>query len=70
VAVTGVRFTPTWNERRTFRVLPAAETLAAGVADPALAADLRASYARTAQHALALTGGTLPVTPTAVLPPG
>lgn len=70
VAVTAVRFTPTWNERRTFQVLPAAETLAAGVADPELAADLRASYARTAQHALALTGGALPVTPTAALPPG
>jgi poly-gamma-glutamate synthesis protein (capsule biosynthesis protein) len=70
VAVTGVRFTPTWNERRTFQVLPAAETLAAGVADPALAADLRASFDRTTQHALALSGGTLPITPTAVLPPG
>jgi poly-gamma-glutamate synthesis protein (capsule biosynthesis protein) len=70
VDVTGMQFTPTWNERRTFRVLPAAETLAAGVADPALAADLRASYDRTTQHVLALSGGTLPVTPTAALPPG
>ena len=30
VAVTGLAFTPTWNERATYRVLPAEATLAAG----------------------------------------
>ena len=63
VGVKGVSFTPTWNERETFRVLPAAETLAAGVASAELAADLRASFERTAGHVLALTGADPGVAP-------
>lgn len=60
VAVTDVAFTPTWNERTTFRVLPAAATMAAGT-DPALTADLRASYDRTASHVLSLGAAALGV---------
>lgn len=69
VMVERVTFTPTWNERATYRVLPAAETLRTGVADPALAADLRASYERTAAHVLALATG-LPITASSDLPAG
>ncbi len=68
VGIKGVTFTPTWNERQTYRVLPVAETLAAGVADQALAADLRASYERTVGHVLSLGGPDLGVTPDRPLP--
>jgi poly-gamma-glutamate synthesis protein (capsule biosynthesis protein) len=68
VGVTGITFTPTWNERATFRVLPAAGAGVA-VADPALAADVRASYQRTVAHILALGGAQLGVTPDPPLPP-
>ena len=67
VAVTDVAFTPTWNERSTFRVLPAAATLAAGT-DPALEADLRASYERTAGYILGLGAAALGVAPDVPLP--
>ena len=61
------RFTPTWNERATFRVLPAAATVRAGT-DPALDADLRASYARTSGYLLGLGAGPLGVAPDIALP--
>lgn len=67
VGVTGVQFTPTWNERTGFRVLPTAETLAAGSVDPALAAELRASFDRTSGYVGAFGAAALGVTPTAVL---
>jgi len=67
VGVTGVAFTPTWNERATFRVLPAAATIAAGSA-PELDADLRASYERTAGYILGLGGAELGVEPDRALP--
>jgi poly-gamma-glutamate synthesis protein (capsule biosynthesis protein) len=60
VGVTDIAFTPTWNERTTFRVLPAEQTLTAG-ADPALAADLQASLDRTTGHVLARDGAALGV---------
>ena len=68
VGIKGVSFTPTWNERDTYRVLPAAETLAAGVDDEALAADLRASFERTAEVVLSLGGTDLGVAPSRPLP--
>jgi len=61
VAVTGMHFTPTWNERDRFRVLPAEATLAAG-AEPALAGDLQASLDRTTGHILSLGATELGVT--------
>jgi poly-gamma-glutamate synthesis protein (capsule biosynthesis protein) len=61
VGVTGVAFTPTWNERSTYRVLPVAETLAAGT-DAAHTTDLEASLYRTTAHILALGGSDLGVT--------
>lgn len=67
VAVTDVAFTPTWNERATFRVLPAAATIAAGTA-PELDADLRASYERTAGYILGLGAAELGVEPDRSLP--
>jgi hypothetical protein len=67
VAITDVAFTPTWNERSTFRVLPAAATVAAGT-HPALADDLRASYARTAAYVLSLGADELGVEPDRALP--
>jgi poly-gamma-glutamate synthesis protein (capsule biosynthesis protein) len=67
VAVTDLAFTPTWNERATFRVLPAAAVLAAGTA-PELNADLRASYQRTAGYLLSLGAAELGVAPDIVLP--
>jgi poly-gamma-glutamate capsule biosynthesis protein CapA/YwtB (metallophosphatase superfamily) len=45
--VAGITYTPTWNERTGYRVLPIAATLAAGAVPAALAAQLRASFART-----------------------
>ncbi len=63
VGVTGVTFTPTWNERDTYRVLPAAESLAAGVVPGALADAVRASYERTVGHILAMGGAQLGVAP-------
>jgi poly-gamma-glutamate synthesis protein (capsule biosynthesis protein) len=66
--VKGISFTPTWNERTTYRVLPAAETLAAGAVPADLAAALRASYERTVGHVLALGGLDLGVAPTRRLP--
>jgi poly-gamma-glutamate capsule biosynthesis protein CapA/YwtB (metallophosphatase superfamily) len=67
VAVTDIAFTPTWNERSTFRVLPAAATVVAG-AEPALEADLRASYQRTVGYILGLGASDLGVAPDEVLP--
>ena len=67
VAVTDVAFTPTWNERSTYRVLPAAATIAAGTA-PELDADLRASYERTAGFILGLGAADLGVAPDLPLP--
>jgi poly-gamma-glutamate capsule biosynthesis protein CapA/YwtB (metallophosphatase superfamily) len=67
VAVTDIAFTPTWNERSTFRVLPAAATVVAG-AEPALEADLRASYQRTVGYILGLGASDLGVAPDVVLP--
>ena len=63
VGVTGITFTPTWNERQTFRVLPAAAALRLGVEDPELAADLRESFLRTADHVQRLGGADLGVAP-------
>jgi Bacterial capsule synthesis protein PGA_cap len=60
VGVTHVSFTPTWNERARYRVLPAEDTLVAGT-EPALAADLRASLDRTTGHVLRLGGTELGV---------
>ena len=60
--VTGVTFTPTWNERATYRVLPAEATLAAQP-DSALveAASTRPS-SRTTAHIMLLGGAALGVT--------
>lgn len=68
VGIKGIVFTPTWNERETFRVLPAAETLAAGTITGDLAADLRASFERTAGTILSLGGTELGVAPDRPLP--
>jgi poly-gamma-glutamate capsule biosynthesis protein CapA/YwtB (metallophosphatase superfamily) len=67
VAVTDIAFTPTWNERSTFRVLPAAATVVAGT-DPALDADLRGSYQRTVGHILSLGAADQGVAPDVALP--
>lgn len=67
VAVTDLAFTPTWNERQTYRVLPAAATLADGSA-PELADQLRASFERTAGYVLSLGAGDLGVAPDRPLP--
>lgn len=73
VGVTDIAFTPTWNERDTFRVLPTAATLAAalaaGTASGALVDDLRASFTRTAGSVLALGASELGVEPDRPLPP-
>lgn len=67
VEVRSITYTPTWNERTGFRVLPAAETLAAGEVDAGLAEALRASWQRTHGHVQALNAdGTLPLFPSAV----
>jgi poly-gamma-glutamate synthesis protein (capsule biosynthesis protein) len=66
--VTAVRFTPTWNERSSFRVLPVAATLADPGLPADLAADLRASFARTSEHLLSLGGAALGVAPDRPLP--
>jgi poly-gamma-glutamate synthesis protein (capsule biosynthesis protein) len=63
VGVRGLRFTPTWNERDTFRVLPVAATLTEPGLPADLAADLRASFTRTTEHVLALGAADLGVTP-------
>jgi hypothetical protein len=42
-----VEFTPTWVERGTFRILPAAETLADGSPSATLARELAVSWRRT-----------------------
>jgi hypothetical protein len=68
--VSGVRVTPTWNERTTFRVLPAAATLAAPDVPPELAADLRASFERTIDTVLSEGGADLGVAPDLEPPPG
>ena len=60
VGVTSIAFTPTWNERAGYRVLPAEATLVAGT-EPALAADLQASLDRTTGHILSLGGTELGV---------
>jgi len=61
VSVTGMTFTPTWNERDTYRVLPAEATLAAQT-DEALTDDLAASLERTTAHILSLGATDLRVT--------
>ncbi|MFL6204793.1 MAG: CapA family protein [Acidimicrobiales bacterium] len=61
VGVTGMAFTPTLNERDTFRVLPAEAELAAQ-ADAALTDDLVASLERTTARVLSLGGTELGVT--------
>src|SRR5690606_18107430 len=67
VEVRSITYTPTWNERSGYRVLPAGETLAAGVGDPALADALRASWQRTHGHVQALDpDGALPLFPSAL----
>ena len=60
VGVMGIAFTPTWNERAGYRVLPAEDTLAAGT-EPGLAGDLQASLDRTTGHILSLGGTELGV---------
>jgi hypothetical protein len=42
-----VRYTPTWVEHPSYRVLPVPETLASGSPSPAARAALRASLRRT-----------------------
>ncbi|MGK2950194.1 MAG: CapA family protein [Acidimicrobiales bacterium] len=69
VALTDIAYTPVWNERAGYRVLPAAEAVAAGV-DPALAAALRASHDRTTIEVRALLGDDPRLRPTATLPSG
>lgn len=67
VEVRSITYTPTWNERSGYRVLPAAESVAASVDDPALAGALRASWQRTHDHVQALNpDGTLPLFPSAM----
>jgi poly-gamma-glutamate synthesis protein (capsule biosynthesis protein) len=67
VEVRSITYTPTWNERSGYRVLPAAETLGAGVDDPSLADALRASWQRTHGHVQALNAdGSLPLFPSAM----
>jgi hypothetical protein len=67
VEVRSITYTPTWNERSGYRVLPAAESVASSVDDPALADALRASWERTHGHVQALNAdGTLPLFPSAL----
>jgi poly-gamma-glutamate capsule biosynthesis protein CapA/YwtB (metallophosphatase superfamily) len=61
VAVTGMTFTPTWNERDTHRVLPAEATLAAQT-EEALTDQLQVSLDRTTAHILSLGANDLGVT--------
>ena len=61
VGVTGLTYTPTWNERDTFRVLPVEATLAAQT-ESALTDALEASLARTTEHILSAGAGDLGVT--------
>ena len=61
VAVTGVTFTPTWNERDTYRVLPAEATLTEQT-ESALTDALQASLDRTTAHILSGGGAELGVT--------
>ena len=61
VQVTGMTFTPTWNERDTYRVLPAEATLATQT-DEALTDDLAASLDRTTAYILSLGATDLGVT--------
>lgn len=70
VGVVGLTFTPTWNERDGFRVLPVADTLADPATPAALMADLRASWARTIGHVFALDGRQLGVRPDREPPSG
>lgn len=70
VSVTGIAFTPTWNERTSFRVLPIASTLLGGAPSGALAADLRASYDRTVANIMALSPDPRIVQPVELLPAG
>jgi poly-gamma-glutamate synthesis protein (capsule biosynthesis protein) len=62
VGVHAIAFTPTWNERSAFRVLPTTTMLADPATPPDLAADLRASLERTTAHVLSLGGRELGVT--------
>jgi hypothetical protein len=52
--VLAVHAVPTWNERTSFAIFPAADTLAVAATPPQLAADLRASMALTLAHVYAL----------------
>jgi poly-gamma-glutamate synthesis protein (capsule biosynthesis protein) len=61
VGVTAVQYTPTWNERDGFRVLPTTALLADPATPPDLAADLQSSQARTTEHVLSLGGHELGV---------
>ena len=61
VAVTGMTFTPTWNERDTFRVLPVEATLQAQT-DEALIDDLSESLERTTAHIQSLGSPAIGVT--------
>jgi len=70
VGVTGISFTPTWNERTTFRVLPIASTLTTGAPSAPLAADRRGSYDRTVANVLALSADALGVQPDEQPPAG
>jgi hypothetical protein len=69
-AVSGVRYTPTWNERSGFRVLPAAASLAGPGLPPDLAAQLRASFERTSGHVLSAGGAAHGVVADLEPPPG
>jgi poly-gamma-glutamate synthesis protein (capsule biosynthesis protein) len=60
--VAGIAFTPTWNDRRSFEVLPVVQTLRAG-ASGTLASELLGSFERTHAHVLSLGGAELGVAP-------
>jgi len=65
VEVQAITYTPTWNERDGFRVLPAAETLLGDV-EPTLAEALRSSWQRTHELVQSLNpDGALPIHPSA-----
>ena len=61
VGVTGMEFTPTWNERDAYRVLPAEAELAAQN-DAWLTDALKASLDRTTAHVLSMGGAELGIT--------
>lgn len=69
VAVADVSFAPTYNERRTFRVIPAADGVDFLEPGDALAAELRRSWDRTVGEVLAIDGAALGVEPDRSPPP-